>query len=372
MFFVQMWKEIKVFFTSKGNLIFMFVMPLLLITIFSFALQDYISADYGTFENGRVYYFFSTQNAARTCEFEAIREKMTSAIGISFEQVYNYKEACRRVESSEAYGVIIIKDAGYDYFRSSFNEPEGGKLARTLFSQIANNYAAGIETKSISAINKVKVEANKLDSKNYYTFAGLAFSIMFMGLLVAFMVYDEKEFGTIERIKLGGSGIPSMVISKVLTGVICGLIMIATSFAYSRIVLKVDWGNKAGYIVTVLLCLVIFSAIFGCVVGLWGKNRTMCQSSVLMFSMLCGYLGGSITPLYLLENMPVLKFIIKISPLYYTNRAIISLYNGIIDEKTTYSIVILLGLALVFAAFAIPIAPSAAANDSCPAKKAKQ
>lgn len=348
MFFVQMWKEIKVFFTSKGNLLFMFVMPLLLITIFSFALRDYISADYGTFDDGRVYYYLSAQNEARIDEFEKIREKMTGAIGISFEQVYDYEEACRRVESSKAYGVITIKDNGYDYFRSSFNEPEGGKLARTLFSQIADNYMSGTTSRSGPAINKVRVEVNKLDSKNYYTFAGLAFSIMFMGLLVAFMVYDEKEFGTIERIKLGGAGILSMVISKVLTGVICGLIMIVTSFAYSRTVLKVDWGNKAGYIVIVLLCLVIFSAVFGCVVGLWGKNRTMCQSSVLMFSMLCGYLGGSITPLYLLENMPVLRFIVKISPLYYTNRAIISLYNGIIDEKTTYSILVLLGLTLAF------------------------
>ena len=83
------------------------------------------------------------------------------------------------------------------------------------------------------------------------------------GRVLAFMVYEEKEFGTIERIKLGGAGILSMVISKVLTGVICGLVMIATSFAYSRTVLKVDWGNKAGYIVAVLMCLVIFSAVFG-------------------------------------------------------------------------------------------------------------
>ena len=353
MFLVQMWKEIKVFFTSKGNLLFMFAMPLLLITIFSFALRDYISADYGTFDGGRVYYFLNTEDAVRLKEFDEIKKKMSDSIGISFEQVYDYEEACRRVESSEAYGVITIKDDSYDYFRSSFNEPEGGKLTRTLFGQMAENYATVDERQSASVINKVKVDVSKLDSKNYYTFAGLAFSIMFMGLLVAFMVYDEKEFGTIERIKLGGAGIPAMVISKVLTGVICGLVMIAASFVYSKVVLKVDWGNKAGYIVIILLCLVIFSAVFGCVVGLWGKNRTMCQSSVLMFSMLCGYLGGSITPLYLLENMPVLRFIIKISPLYYTNRAIISLYNGITDEKTTYSITVLLGLTLVFTALGI-------------------
>ena len=348
MFFVQMRKEIKAFFTNKGNLLFMFAMPLLLITIFSFALRDYISADYGTFDDGRVFYFLNTQKGERAEEFKKISEKISDATGISFEQISDYEEACRRVESSQAYGVITVKDDGYDYFRSSFNEPEGGKLIRTLFCRMADDYVAVTESKGEPVINKVTIDVNKLDSKNYYTFAGLAFSIMFMGLLVAFMVYDEKEFGTIERIKLGGGGIPSMVISKVLTGVICGLVMIAASFVYSTNVLRVDWGDKAGYIVTVLLCLVIFSAVFGCVVGLWGKNRTMCQSSVLMFSMLCGYLGGSITPLYLLENMPVLKFIIRISPLYYTNRAIISLYNGILDEKTMYSILVLLGLTSAF------------------------
>ena len=355
MFWVQMRKELKTFFASKGNLLFMFVMPLLLISIFSFALRDYINADYKTFDDGRIYYYLNTRDTSRINEFEDIKEKLSRSIGISFEQVYEYEDACAAVESSEAYGVITVKDHGYDYFRSAFNEPEGGKLARTLFKQIADGYVSLEENKTDPVINKVRVEVSKLESKNYYTFAGLAFSIMFMGLLVAFMVYDEKEFGTIERIKLGSGGIFAMLLCKVLTGVICGLVMIAVSFAFSNVVLKVDWGNKAGYIILVLLCLVIFSAVFGCVVGLWGKNRTMCQSSVLMFSMLCGYLGGSITPLYLLENMPVLQFIIKISPLYYTNRAIISLYNGIIDEKTTYSIVILLGLALVFAAFAIQL-----------------
>lgn len=347
MFLVQLWKEIKCFFTSKGNILFMLAMPLLLITIFSFALRDYINADFGTFENGRILYFISDADSARIEEFERISDALSGSIGVTFEQIYDQEAACKAVEASEAYGVIAVKKSGYDYFRSSFNEPEGGKLARTLFIQMADENTARAESDKTPIVNKVRVDVNKLDSKNYYTFAGLAFSILFMGLLVAFMVYDEKEFGTIERIKLGGAGIFGMVLSKVLTGFMCGLVMIGASYIYSTTVLKVDWGTKAGYIILVLLCLVIFSAVFGCVVGLVGKNRTICQSSVLMFSMLCGYLGGSITPLYLLENMPVLKFIIRISPLYYTNRAIISLYNGIVDSKMAYSIAVLLGLTLV-------------------------
>lgn len=355
MFLVQLWKEIKSFFTGKGNLLFMFAMPLLLITIFSFALKDYVNADYKTFQNCRVFYYVNASDTAKIEEFDEISGKISVSAGVVFEQVSDYEAACRDVEASKAYGVITISNDGYDYFRSSFNEPEGGKLVRSLFVQMADEAGSSTGDVNVSLINKIRIDVNKLDSKNYYTFAGLSFSILFMGLLVAFSVYNEKEFGTIERIKIGGSGVPAMVISKVLTGILCGIVMIGSSWAYSTFVLKVNWGSKIWYTMLVLLCLVIYSAVFGCVIGFIGKNKSMCQSSVLMFSMLCGYLGGSITPLYLLENVPVLKFIIKISPLYYTNRAIISLSNGIVDEKFTRSIMVLLGLTVLFAVLGVVI-----------------
>ena len=363
MFFIQMKKEIKCFFSSKGNLLFMFAMPILLITVFSFALKDYISAEYNTFSEGKVYYYVEDKGfkesennsdnvSNKVVEFEQISKEISQKLGVRFEEVFDYQNAKAGVESSKAYGLITIKKEGYDYFRSSFNEPEGGKLVRSLFVQLANSekieQGLDVIANEEAIVNKTRISINKLDSKNYYTFVGLAFSILFMGLLVAFMVYDEKEYGTIRRIKLGGSGISTMVISKALTGLLCGAVMIGASYLYTTIVLKVNWGDKKLYIIAVLLCLVLFSAVFGCLIGLIGKNKSMCQSSVLMFSMLCGYLGGSITPLYLLEAMPVLKWIIRISPLYYTNRAIISLFNGIVDEKTYLSIGVLLGLVVFF------------------------
>ena len=70
MFLVQLWKEIKSFFTGKVNLLFMFAMPLLLITIFSFALKDYVNADYKTFQNGRVFYYVNASDTARLEEFD--------------------------------------------------------------------------------------------------------------------------------------------------------------------------------------------------------------------------------------------------------------------------------------------------------------
>ena len=88
----------------------------------------------------------------------------------------------------------------------------------------------------------------------------------------------------------------------------------------------------------------MYSAVFGSVVGMIAKNKSMCQSTVLMVSMLCAYLGGSVTPLYLLENMLVLKFIIRISPLYHLNRAVTALSNNILDRNTLYTVLVLSGL----------------------------
>ncbi len=325
----------------------MFCMPLLLITIFSYALRDYMGGEYGTFQDAKVYYFVSDDGEVLS-SFEKIMEKL-EGLGVDFEQASDHAAACADVEAGKAYGVIAIKNGGYDYFRSSFNEPEGAKLVRTLFMQMAADTAAAQSVGTEAHVKRTRIEVNRFEAKNYYTFAGLAFSIMFMGLLVAFMVYDEKEHGTIERIKLSNAGIPGMIFSKMLTGVFCGLVMIGVSYLYSHTVLDVNWGDKAGYILLILICLVIFIAVFGCVVGLIGKNKTMCQSMVLMFAMLCGYLGGSITPLYLLENVPVLNWIIRLSPLYYVNRSVISLYNGIADEKMLYSILVLGGLTIALA-----------------------
>ena len=343
MFFVQLAKEIKVFFTNKGNLLFTFVMPLLLITIFSFALEDYISAEYGTFTGGKVYYCAESDIPD---SFMSVASRLENCLGVSFEQLSDYEQACRDVEASKAYGAIRIKNDGYEYFRSTFNEPEDGKLVRTLFIQMTEG---GVSADEFPEIHKTGLNVNKLDSKAYYTFAGLSFSIMFMGLLVAFMVYSEREFGTIERIKLSDAGVLSMIASKVITGIICGCVMIGASYLYSTFALNVNWGSKTPLIFVLLLCLVLFSAVFGSVVGMVGKNKTMCQSTVMMTAMLCGYLGGSITPLYLLENTPVLNWIIKISPLYWENQAIISLYNGITDEKLLYSLAVLIGLSVVLA-----------------------
>ena len=337
-------KELKAFFTNKGNLVFMFLLPILLISIFSFALGDYVNAEYGTFDNGTVLYAMENASAENVQKFDLISDRIGSATGVTFEQITDIPTAKKQVEASEAFGLITITEQGFDYYRSEFNEPEGGKTVRSLFLQMAEG---NVSTGENQKIQHITLKAEKPDAKKYYTFSGLAFSILFMGLLVAHSVFDEKANGTITRIQLSRAGTGVMIFSKVLTGILCGCVQILSAFAFSSLVLGVKWGGKTVWIFLLLLMLVMYSAVFGSVIGMTAKNKSMCQSTVLMVSMLCAYLGGSVTPLYLLENMPVLKVIIKISPLYHLNRAVTALSNDILDKNTLYTVLVLTVLSAI-------------------------
>ena len=334
----------------------MILLPILLISIFSFALGDYIKGDYGTFKNGQVFYLHDGTTDQMNSRFDAISKKITEQTGVSFTEVTDAEQAKKDVESSKAYGLITIGSESFSYFRSSFNEPQGGQLVRTLFTELARDGVTSVETTSGNAlsIKRTVIEGSHLDSKVYYTFAALTFSILFMGVLVGHSVFDEKELGTLTRIRMSKAGVRIVVVVKILTGILCGAGQILSAFVFSNLVLKVDWGDKLPLILLVLLCLVTLSSTFGAVVGSFAPNKSMCQSTVMMTTMLCGYLGGAITPLYLLENMPILGYIVKISPLYWTNQSMTYLYNGVVNSKFGITISVLLGLtALLLIVYAI-------------------
>ena len=343
MFLVLWSKELKTFFSNPGNLLFMILLPILLISMFSLALGDYIKGDYSTFDDGTVFYYPNGCSDERLQEFMEITDEISDSTGVAFVNVTDLAEAKNDVEASRAYGVITITENGYDYFRSTFNEPQGGKIVRMLFCQMSSSEHPVKKTEVAHTV----IQGTHLDSKVYYTFSAMTFSILFMGVLVGHSVISEKELGTILRIQMSKAGIGSMMAGKILTGMLCGIGEVVVAFFFSNLVLGVKWGSYLPIILFLLLCLILLSACFSAAVGRFVGNKSMCQSTVMMAAMLCGYLGGAITPLYLLENMPILQFIVKVSPLYWTNQALICLYNGILNEKAAMSIGVLLGLSLI-------------------------
>lgn len=172
---------------------------------------------------------------------------------------------------------------------------------------------------------------------------------MMLSVGIAISIFDERENRTIERYRISKVGIGGMFAAKIIVGMIAGCIQFAVSFAFSAFVLGVEWGDKIGWMLLLLMLDNLFAVILAVLLGMRGRNKSISQDSVLLITMFSAYLGGSVTPVYLLENIPVLRWLVKISPLYWTNQALINLYNDILDEKTLYSAIILVGLSAVMA-----------------------
>lgn len=164
-----------------------------------FALGDYIKGDYGTFDEGKVYYYVDDHGTELCKRFEEISGEITESTGVEFVEVTDLRQARKDVEESKAYGVITIGETGYDYFRSTFNEPQGGKLVRTLFVQLSGEQ----EQTGKTVIQSRVIQGSHLDSKVYYTFSALTFAILFMGVLIGlslvvlaiYAVLDIRELG---------------------------------------------------------------------------------------------------------------------------------------------------------------------------------
>lgn len=342
MLYIMLKKEIKLFFSNKTNLIFMFAMPLVIVSIFSFCLQSYMDTDYGTFDDGKVFFVDQDASEKLQSQFNLLSIQITNATGVVFEQVNDYDDAMKRVELSEAFSVIRLSGDDMTYYRSPYNETVGGQIVRSLFRELTNSMIG-----NKTYVNRVVLENKPINSKVYYSFAGLSFVILYMALIVSNSTADERELQTIDRIRISKSGEGMMFLSKVITGILCAALMTVIVYLFTLFILGVIWGPQIGYMLLIFLALAIFSSLFGCVLGMVCKTKAMSQNVVLITNILFAFLGGVFLPASILETLPVLKNITKISPLYWTNQAMASLYNNVLDNNTGYSIAILTILSVI-------------------------
>ena len=335
-------KELKVFFTNKGNLIFMTVLPIAMVLIMSVCLENYMDSNYGTFDDVTIFYYKDNPSAEIEKQFLSLSEKINTATGAEFEEVSDYENAKKGVDKSKGVGIVTLNGTQLSYYHSPYNETNGGKIIRNLFE----NFIASPSAQT-NYITPIKLDVKAINAKVYYSFSALSFVLLYMALLVANSTADEKEFKTLDRIRISKAGLGNMFASKIIVGMICGIGIIAIVKIFVYFALDVTWGPMTYLIIALLLLLSLFSAVFGSVLGLICKTKTQCQDIILILNILFGFLGGSFLPLTALENIPIINWIIKASPLYWINLAMASLYNETIDRNTYYSVMVLIALSII-------------------------
>lgn len=363
MFFSILKKDFKLALSNPLHIFIVLIIPLLVIVMFGFTMKNYMSGNYGTLDDAKLFYVNDGATEDNLKKFSEIEEIMNSKLGVEFEEVSDYSKACDDVEASKAFGVIKITSDGFDYFRSDFNETYGGSIVRSLFKELAEN---DNDSATLSPVNSIELDVKKVKADVYYTFAGLAISILFLGVIMSNSLCRDYDAGTFERIKMSKTGVPMIILSKFVCGMIFGIIQIGFSLAIATLVYDISWKHNFGLILLVHFIVMIFSLSFGLIVGMLIRNATTSFGAISFCAMIANYLGGSVTPVYLLEKIPVLKHIIKISPIYWTNQSLTNLYNDINDSKTRNCIIVLIALSVVFLFVTLFMASS---GNAVPAKK---
>ncbi|RXZ79619.1 ABC transporter permease [Paenibacillaceae bacterium] len=344
MFWIALKKDMKYFFKSSGNLIFVFVLPFLFILLMSAGLKDYVAADFSSFKDGKVFYYLDNPTTASKLHLQQFQALLSEGTQVEMEQVYDYEAGKRRVEQSEAFAIIKVNENQFSYYRSPFNEPEGGKIVRSLFEvAIGKEVALKEDEVSTQVIEKPRINANA-----YYTFTGLSFIMMYIALMIGNSVIDERRFGTVERIKMSNLGLNAMLVSKVALGITIGILQTVTVYLLSTLFLGVNWGIMTVFMILVLAGLAVVCSVFGAVIGMIASSKTIASNIVLMCVIMFAWIGGSFLPSYLMENTIILNYIIKVSPLYWAGKSLNSLHMGIFDENTYTFLGLQLGLIVVF------------------------
>lgn len=345
MFFSILKKDFMMALSSPLHIGITAIFPIIIIIVFGFTMRNYMDNDYGTFDNAKVFYYCDNASEEMLSKFFEISEIISDKIGVEFEEKFDYDEARDEVEASKAYSVIKIAADGFDYFRSDFNETYGGDFVRTLFVELSNN-----EVNSNTVVQNITLTVQKVKADVYYTFAGLGIAILFLAVIMSNSFGRDYSSGTLTKIMMSKAGAPYIILSKFTCGVIFGFIQVALALGLSTLIFDIDWSNNFGMIILVHIVMLVFSLCFGLMVGSLIPNQMTTYAVICYFAMLSNYLGGSITPVYLLEKIPIFKYIIKISPVYWTNLSLTNLYHGINDSKTRNCIITLLVFAVVFMA----------------------
>jgi len=202
-FFALLKKDFRLVLSNPVLLSIVTLLPLLIILIFGLSMRSYMDGNFGTFDDCKVLYYEAEPTPEILETFDQVSAQIAEKTGAVFEQTDDYTEAQKQVERSEAVAVIKLEADGFDYFRSTFNEPYGGDIIRSLFTQLTNT-----PTDSPNFVQSIQLDVKKTNSDVYWH--GICYYVhgivCFKFLWKRFLLTDAGSYVSFQSWKTSDSG----------------------------------------------------------------------------------------------------------------------------------------------------------------------
>ena len=356
-------KEIIHFFRNKYNVATMFIFPIVLIVVMGFSLNGLMNVDHNIFESAKVYYKVNHINYQNKYiqVFESFKDNCEKIMKVEFEEIKLDSEAKANVNKYNALAFINIYEDKYDFYRNKKKESTAQKIFRSVFNQYLERYAV-IDTvvnedpnimkelmeESSQVVKEEGILSSGITSFTYYTFAELVLIILYISQITSVSTYNESFENTLSRLRVSKVSSSNIIISKVILGVLIGIIQVITIYLISKFILNINWGENLIEMFIVLISLIIFSSMLGVTISFIFKDSKAAASLINTLLIILGFLGGSYVPISLIKSVVITNIICKLSPTYWANISLLSLSSGINTNYSTISIMISLELSAVF------------------------
>ena len=394
-------KDLQIMFKERGEILQLFLLPLIFIIVFSGAL----SSLGGSEEVQRLTLPVVDLDGGESAQ--ALIDGINAAGGLQT-QIYEYQDAQTQLENndisrmlvipadftsgiegsqqveldlishpkadlqeSEAVRLVIVGVTSEMSLESQIlaslrqmgdmqaNAPEEYQVFTTerVFAQARSQFESAQARPLIEVIETIPSQEGErplVESIGLVAVAGIAVLFVFgTAQVTARSIYDEKKVGSFRRLLAAPMSKSALLAGKMLPNIIVGMIQFTVIFAFGVFGLK--WlglsaptlGNEPLSVVLVCLVICLCSTAFGILIAAIARTENQIGGITSLLVWGLGIVGGAFIPIAFLDQFlgPVVQFI----PQYWANRALSSLMLrdlGIADVTT--EILVLLGFTLLF------------------------
>jgi ABC-2 type transport system permease protein len=354
-------KEIKQSFRDRKSMVMMTLFPIILIVVLGAALKSNFSdnIDIGT---PKVLYKIESKSTASE-EFKKNFIDKGKDFNIDFEEAENIDEAKKELISRADYACILVVgvDSKIQLYKNDKETLKAG-LVESILDTYVQRYNSISEIAKLNpkvltdimqdtntdftAVNSVNKKAQP-SSLDYYAVAMLTLIIMYGTNTGLYGIAGEKNLKTRDRILASPVKKYEFLVGKTLGGIFATTLQVIIVIAFSKYVLKTNWGEDIFTIFLIVLSLIIMAISLGVGLGFIFKKENV-ASGILNFviPVMC-FLAGAYVPIEVIGNH-TFESITYLSPLRWTNKAIFQIIYNSDYSKVFPAITINISIAAVF------------------------
>ncbi|MHC1684626.1 MAG: ABC transporter permease [Clostridiaceae bacterium] len=363
-------KELKQFARNKRVLFMMLIFPILLITILGNALKNVMGDNetVSVFKNVKILYYYDDDSKYK----ELIDEFVTYGkdnLKITFEKIDNVEDGKTKV--ADSYNGFIVSEGDKDtiyFYKNQLDNIGAGYVEKTLNSFV-ERYNLIVEIYKVNPMGMAQVSNDKSEeytnlssinpnrvpsSIDYYSVAELTMIIMYLTTTMLFAVKRERIDKTEDRILITPVSTSTLILAKVLSGVVIGVAQCIIVYLFSRFVLDAYWGDNLLKVFGILIAFIFMNVMIGTGFAFMFKDSRAAEAIINILIYVLVALGGGYFPIESFQNNDLMSDVVKISPVYWANTSIFENVFGTGNSASMFnSILISLAVAFIFMAVTV-------------------